>query len=85
MRASMTLKVHWRKKMQDSVDTSQITAGQINVADIDAGHIAIGTWNGKTGADSKFGVKHLYSDRYRELWPQEHYPELYKEDVDCGE
>lgn len=56
---------------------------ELRVEDIDAGHLAIGTWNGKTGADSKLGVKHLYSDSYRERWPQDQYPELYQEDISC--
>jgi hypothetical protein len=57
---------------------------EIKASDIEAGHIAIATWNGKSGADFKTGVKHLYSDRYRELWPQDQYPEKYEEDVNCN-
>ena len=57
-----------------------IQASDLTVDSIDAGHISICTINMKTG---KTGVKHLYSDAYRERWPQEQYPELYKEDVEC--
>lgn len=62
----------------ESVTSSEITAGEIKVADIEAGHIAIGILNMKTG---KQGVRHLYSDAYRERWPQDQYPEYYEEDV----
>lgn len=62
------------------IDASKLDVSKLDISSIDAGHISIGIWNGKTGADSKFGVKHLYSDAYRERWPQDQYPELYKED-----
>lgn len=67
------------------IQAGKITGGEIKVTDIEAGHISIGIWNGKIGADAKFGTKHLYSAGYRERWPQDQYPELYKEDEDIGE
>lgn len=54
---------------------------EIKASDIEAGHLAIGIWNGKTGADSKQGVKHLYSEAYEKMWPREEYPAHYQEDV----
>lgn len=66
---------------KEIIQAGELVAGSLKISDIDAGHIAIGTWNGKTGSDCKFGVKHLYSDAYRERWPQDQYPERYKEDV----
>lgn len=59
------------------LDTSKIPES-LTVASIDAGHISIGTLNMKTG---KRGVEHLYSDAYRERWPQDQYPERYQEDI----
>lgn len=61
-------------------DAAKITAGTLLASSIDAGHIAIGTINMKTG---KQGVNHLYSDAYREKWPQDQYPEYYQEDIPC--
>lgn len=61
------------------IDASRIQ-DSITADSIEAGHISIGTINMKTG---KQGVKHLYSDGYRERWPQDLYPELYKEDISC--
>lgn len=54
--------------------------GPILADTIEAGHVAIGTINMKTG---KQGVTHLYSDAYRIRYPQHLYPEMYEEDVDC--
>lgn len=59
---------------------NEITVSDLTLANIEAGHIAIGTINMETG---KQGVKHLYSDSYRERWPQDQYPEHYQEDVPC--
>lgn len=53
---------------------------QLKVSDIDAGHIALAIWNGKSGPESKMGVKHLYSEAYEEKWPRDEYPEYYKDD-----
>jgi hypothetical protein len=62
------------------VTAGQISSGQITAEMIAVDHLAIGTVNIETG---KTGVKHLYSDRYRELWPQGQYPEKYEEDIPC--
>jgi hypothetical protein len=64
------------KEIDGSLNITELRAGAI-----DAGHISVGIWNGKQGAESRMGVKHLYSDAYREKWPQDQYPELYQEDV----
>lgn len=69
------------KLRAEKVDVNALTANKITVSAIEAGHVSIVTWNGKTGKDAKFGVKHLYSDKYRERWPKDEYPELYEEDV----
>lgn len=66
---------------EEIITAGELTVGELTIDSIDAGHISIGIWNGKTGEDAKFGVKHLYSDGYRERWPQDEYPELYEEDV----
>lgn len=58
-------------------DASKIPTS-LTAASIDAGHISIGIINMKTG---KQGVRHLYSDAYRERWPQDQYPERYQEDI----
>lgn len=63
---------------EELIQAGEITLGEIKAADIEAGHIALGIMNIETG---KQGVKHLYSDSYRERWPQDQYPELYEEDV----
>lgn len=70
--------------MTNQTITTSITASSLDAKKIEAGHIAIGTWNGKTGAESRLGVKHLYSDSYRERWPRDQYPEKYEQDVDCN-
>lgn len=62
---------------QEEMDAAKITAQSIRAEDIEAGHIAMLIINTKTG---KRGVRHLYSDRYRERWPQDQYPEKYEED-----
>jgi hypothetical protein len=62
---------------KETIEASKITVGDLKAADIEAGHIAIGIINMETG---KQGVRHLYSDRYRERWPQDQYPEKYEED-----
>lgn len=59
------------------MDMSKIPT-TLTAASIDAGHISIGIINMKTG---KQGVRHLYSDGYRERWPQDQYPERYQEDI----
>lgn len=56
----------------------EITIGELKARHLEAGHIALGMINLETG---KTGVKHLYSDAYRERWPQDEYPEAYEEDV----
>lgn len=63
---------------QEELDAGKITAQSVRVSDIEVGHIAMLVINTETG---KQGVRHLYSDRYRELWPQEQYPERYQEDT----
>lgn len=68
--------------MSKEIQAGDIVHGELVAGALDAGHISIGTWNGKQGAESRFGVKHLYSDAYREKWPQDQYPEKYQEDVD---
>lgn len=60
---------------------ADLTVTELKLSTIETGHLAIGIWNGKTGEDSKQGVRHLYSDGYRERWPQDQYPEKYEEDV----
>lgn len=59
------------------MDTSKLPT-TLTAASIDAGHISFGIMSAKTG---KHGVKHLYSDAYRERWPQDQYPERYQEDI----
>jgi len=63
---------------KEIIQASEITLAGIKAADIETSHIAIGIMNIETG---KQGVKHLYSDAYRERWPQDQYPEKYEEDV----
>lgn len=60
--------------------TTAIQASDLTVDSIDAGHISIGVWNGKTGVEAKFGTKHLYSEKYRERWPEDQFPEMYEKD-----
>jgi hypothetical protein len=62
----------------NEVDAGKLTAQSVRVSDIEVGHLAMLVIDTKT---SKQGVRHLYSDRYRERWPQEQYPELYEEDT----
>jgi len=63
---------------KEVIDAGELTVGDLTVSSLDTGHIALGIINMETG---KRGVRHLYSDAYRERWPQDQYPELYKEDV----
>jgi hypothetical protein len=63
---------------QEEFDAGKITAQSIRASDIEVGHLAMLVIDTKTG---KQGVRHLYSDRWRERWPQEQYPELYEEDT----
>lgn len=62
----------------ESVTSDEITAGEILADAITPGHIALGIINMKTG---KQGVRHLYSDAYRERWPQDQHPDKYEEDI----
>lgn len=62
----------------DVVDASKISVTELRVADIEVDHLARLILDTKTG---KQGVRHQYSDRYRERWPQEQYPEKYEEDT----
>lgn len=63
---------------REVLSAATIAAMSIRVADIEADHIPLGIIDGETG---KQGVRHLYSDRYRERWPQDQYPEMYEEDT----
>lgn len=70
--------------MQSGLEASSLLVQRITALAVEAGHVAIATWNGKTGTESKTGERHLYSDSYRARWPQEQYPEAYEEDVDVS-
>ena len=63
-----------------TLTAGELTLGKITKSAIEADHIAIMLWNTKTGEEAKYGVKHLYSDKYREKWPQDQYPQKYEED-----
>jgi len=64
--------------MSQKTINAEITVGELRADTITTDHLAIGIINFETG---KQGVRHLYSDAYRERWPQDEYPEKYEEDV----
>lgn len=63
---------------KEVIEAGDLPVGAITLASIETSHLAIGIINLETG---KQGVRHLYSDKYRERWPRDEYPEKYEEDV----